>query len=181
MRDSACTSWLITWCKNNENAYIKIFLDSVKAAKDRGRKKKQSGRSKETYYLQLVDSIFNPKAFIILIQTQFGILKKKYNKVNVILKQTGARMMFDDLQKDPERKTLFNLQQDKFPWWLKLHDPGKDFKSAALQHFNVSGSMDTQVSDENKLDEEENILGLSKIMNIMLALSLQLKKLPWMI
>ncbi|KAG1775876.1 hypothetical protein EV702DRAFT_937240, partial [Suillus placidus] len=159
---SAHTSQLIAWCRDNEDACIKLFSDSVQDAKDQGRKKKQSGTPKEIYYLQLVGSIFandkdpemrllfqqNPKVFIKPVQTQFGILKKKYNEVNVALKQTGAGMMFDDLQKDPERKTLLDLQLENFPWWPELHgwwrtnpayntisssaDPRQDFESAAL-------------------------------------------------
>jgi hypothetical protein len=84
---SACTSWLIAWCKANNDAHIKLFSDSVKDAKDQGRKKKQSGISREAYYLQLVTSIFsndedpemwllfsqNPNAFIKPVQTQFGM------------------------------------------------------------------------------------------------------------
>lgn len=84
---SARTSRLIAWCRDNEDSRIKLFSDSVKDAKDQGRKKKQSGIPKETYYLQLADSIFandedpemrllfqqNPKAFIKPVQTRFGM------------------------------------------------------------------------------------------------------------
>lgn len=83
---SARTSQLIAWCKANNDAHIKLFSDSVKDAKDQGRKKKQSGTLKETYYLQLVSSIFsndedpetrllfsqNPNVFIKPVQTRFG-------------------------------------------------------------------------------------------------------------
>jgi hypothetical protein len=81
---SACTSQLIAWSKANDDACIKLFLDSVKDAKDQGRKKKQSGILREAY-LQLVTSIFsndedpemqllfsqNPNAFIKPVQTRF--------------------------------------------------------------------------------------------------------------
>ncbi|KAG2054278.1 hypothetical protein BDR06DRAFT_884472, partial [Suillus hirtellus] len=109
---------LIAWCKANNDACIKLFLDSVKDVKDQGRKKKQSGIPKETYYLQLASSIFsndedpetqllfsqNPNAFIKPVQTQFRILRKKYNEFNKALKQSGAGMTYEDLQKDPETK-----------------------------------------------------------------------------
>jgi hypothetical protein len=80
------TSWLIAWCKANEDACIKLFSDSGKDAKEQGRKKKQSGTSKDTYYLQLANAIFSkdedpevqllfqkdPKSFIKPIQSRFG-------------------------------------------------------------------------------------------------------------
>jgi len=83
---SYCTSWLIAWYKANEDAHIKLFSDSGKDAKEQGRKKKQSGTSKDTYYLQLANAIFSkdedpevqllfqkdPKSFIKPIQSRFG-------------------------------------------------------------------------------------------------------------
>ncbi|KAG1838232.1 hypothetical protein C8R48DRAFT_622374, partial [Suillus tomentosus] len=158
---SARTSRLIAWCKANDDARIKLFSDSVKDAKDQGRKKKQSGTPKETYYLQLASSIFsndedpetrllfsqNPNAFIKPVQTRFGTLRKKYNEFNKALKQSGAGMTYEDLQKDPETKTLIDSKLEKFPWWPDLHgwwrtnpafntasssaDPGQNFESAA--------------------------------------------------
>ncbi|KAG1787611.1 uncharacterized protein HD556DRAFT_1210110, partial [Suillus plorans] len=53
------TSRLIAWCKSNDDECIKLFSDSVKDTKDQGRKKKQSGTPKETYYLQLANAIFS--------------------------------------------------------------------------------------------------------------------------
>ncbi|KAG1748150.1 hypothetical protein EDB19DRAFT_1630361, partial [Suillus lakei] len=175
---STRTSRLIAWCKANEDAQIKLFSDSVKDAKEQGRKKKQGGAPRETYYLQLACAVFennedpetrllfeqNPQVFIKPVQTQFGILKKKYNEVNKSLKQLGAGMTFEDLQKDPDTKTLLancfilflaDSHLAKFLWWPDLHgwwrtnpayntvsssaDPGQDFESNALQYFNGSG------------------------------------------
>ncbi|KAG2355347.1 hypothetical protein BDR07DRAFT_1491371 [Suillus spraguei] len=147
---------------------------SVKDAKDQGRKKKQSGVPKETYYLQLAGSVFandedpemrllfkqNPKAFIKPVQ----ILKHKYNEVNATLKQsgTGTGMMFDDLQKDPETKTLLvggePIQHETQYRHLQTLDK---IESAALQHFNMSGSKDVQV-----FYEEKNVLKDGKIMDM---------------
>ncbi|KAG0695196.1 hypothetical protein DFH29DRAFT_814433, partial [Suillus ampliporus] len=130
---------------------IKLFSDSVKDAKEKGRKKKQSGTPKETYYLQLIHAVFknnedpetrllfeqSPQVFIKPVQTQFRILRKKYNNVNKSLKQSGAGMTFDDLQKDSEMKTLLDLHG----WWRtnpayntvsSSVDPGQDFESSAL-------------------------------------------------
>ncbi|KAG2135036.1 hypothetical protein BD769DRAFT_1352934, partial [Suillus cothurnatus] len=76
---SACTSWLIAWCKANDDAHIKLFSDSVKDAKEQGRKKKQSGTPKETYYSQLANAIFSnnedPEVWL-LFQTKPGTLIK---------------------------------------------------------------------------------------------------------
>lgn len=83
---SARTSRLIAWCNANEDARIKLFSDSSKEAKEQGRKKKQSGVSRDAYYLQLADAIFSidedpgvrqlfqndPKAFIKPVQSRFG-------------------------------------------------------------------------------------------------------------
>ncbi|KAG1758725.1 hypothetical protein EDD22DRAFT_747832, partial [Suillus occidentalis] len=159
---SARTSRLIAWCKANDDACIKLFSDSVKDAKEQGRKKKQSGSPKETYYAQLANAIFsndedpevrllfqtNPSAFIKPVQTRFGTLKRKYNEFNKSLKQTGAGLTYDELQKNPQTKTLIDSQLSKFPWWPDLHgwwrtnpayntvfstaDPGQNYESAAL-------------------------------------------------
>ncbi|KAG2142016.1 hypothetical protein BD769DRAFT_1316937, partial [Suillus cothurnatus] len=76
---SACTSQLIAWCKANNDAHIKLFSDSVKDAKEQGRKKKQSGTPKETYYSQLANAIFSndedPEVWL-LFQTKPGALIK---------------------------------------------------------------------------------------------------------
>jgi hypothetical protein len=45
-------------------------------------------------------------------------------------------------------------------------NPGQDFKSAALQHFNVSSSWDTGVADENEPDNDENIPEDGEILDI---------------
>ncbi|KAG2055257.1 hypothetical protein BDR06DRAFT_847256, partial [Suillus hirtellus] len=156
------TSWLIAWCKTNDDACIKLFSISVKDAKDQGRKKKQSSTPKETYYSQLTNAIFSndedpevqclfqtkPGALIKPVQTQCFRLKRKYNEFNKSLKQTGTRLTYDELQKNPQTKTLINSQLNKFPWWPDLHgwwrtnpayntvfstaDPGQNHESAAL-------------------------------------------------
>ncbi|KAG2048439.1 hypothetical protein BDR06DRAFT_1013004 [Suillus hirtellus] len=135
---SACTSWLIAWCKTNDDAHIKLFSDSVKDAKDQGRKKKQSSTPKETYYLQLTNAIFSndedpevwrlfqtkPGALIKPVQTWFGTcfsLKRKYNEFNKSLKQTGTGLTYNELQKNLQTKTLIDSQLNKFPWWPDLH------------------------------------------------------------
>lgn len=59
---SAHTSRLIAWCRDNEDSRIKLFLDSVKDAKDQGRKKKQSGIPKVQFgqWLWVQNSWFKP-------------------------------------------------------------------------------------------------------------------------
>ncbi|KAG0699263.1 hypothetical protein DFH29DRAFT_1002135 [Suillus ampliporus] len=178
---SACTSRLIAWCKANKDAQIKLFSDSVKDAKEQGRKKKQSGIPKETYYLQLAHAVFendeDPETRLLFEQSP-----QKYNDINKSLKQSGAGMTFDDLQKDPEMKTLLDSQLAKFLWWPDLHswwrtnpayntvlssvDPGQDFESSALQYFNASGSKDVQIPGENELDGEDNLLEDREIMDV---------------
>ncbi|KAG2136464.1 hypothetical protein DEU56DRAFT_756364 [Suillus clintonianus] len=188
---STRTSWLIAWCKANEDTQIKLFSDSVKDVKEQGRKKKQGGAPRETYYLQLARAVFkndeDPETRLLFEQnpqppgfhqacpdTVWKMstpekyyplcfrLKKKYNEVNKSLKQSGAGMIFEDLQTDP------------FPWWPDLHgwwrnnpayntvsssvDPGQDFESDALQYFNGSGGKDVQVPGEDELDGEDNAL-----------------------
>ncbi|KAG1831535.1 hypothetical protein EV424DRAFT_1314251, partial [Suillus variegatus] len=160
---SARTSQLIAWCKANNDAHIKLFSDSVKDAKDQGRKKKQSGTLKETYYLQLVSSIFSndedPETRLLFSQNPNVCfrLRKKYNEFNKALKQSGAGMTYENLQKDPEMKTLIGglcselmiiyfiflqIQNSKnlHGWWRtnpvfniasSSADPGQNFKSAA--------------------------------------------------
>jgi hypothetical protein len=75
---SAHTSRLIAWCKANDDTCIKLFSDSVKDAKEQGRKK-QSGTPKETYYSQLANAIFSnnedPEVQL-LFQTKPGTLIK---------------------------------------------------------------------------------------------------------
>ncbi|KAJ8581291.1 hypothetical protein M405DRAFT_847137, partial [Rhizopogon salebrosus TDB-379] len=81
-------------------------------------------------------------------------LKKKYNEFNKDLKMTGAGKTYEELQQEPEMKSLIKTKLEAFPWWPDLHgwwrtnpafntafstaDPGQDFASAALQHFQVS-------------------------------------------
>ncbi|KAG0708411.1 hypothetical protein DFH29DRAFT_773746, partial [Suillus ampliporus] len=124
------TSRLLTWCKDDEDACIKLFSNSVKDAKEQGRKKKQSGTSKDTYYMQLAQAIFNsndkdpqvrclfnknPKSFIKPVQTRFGTLWKKYNEFNAELKQTGVGKLYAELQEDPQMKSLIGKLQPLSP------------------------------------------------------------------
>ncbi|KAG1749456.1 hypothetical protein EDB19DRAFT_2022570 [Suillus lakei] len=96
----------------------------------------------------------DPKAFIKPVSTCFSMLRKKYNKFNKDLKQSGAGKTYAELQEDPKMKSLINTKLEKFPWWPELHgwwrtnpafnyafstaDAGQDFASAALEHFNLS-------------------------------------------
>ncbi|KAG2110120.1 hypothetical protein DEU56DRAFT_749878, partial [Suillus clintonianus] len=164
----ARTERLLAWCKENEDARIKLFSDSAKDAKEQGRKKKQSGTSRDIFYSQVAQAVFSndedpevqrlfkedPKAFIKPVSTRFGTLKRKYNEFNKELKQSGAGKTYAELQEDPKMKSLINTKLEKFPWWPELHgwwrtnpafnhafstaDAGQDFASAALEHFNVS-------------------------------------------
>ncbi|KAG1866728.1 hypothetical protein F4604DRAFT_1928015 [Suillus subluteus] len=132
---STCTSQLIAWCRANNDAYIKLFSDSVKDAKE---------------------------------------IKRKYNEFNKFLKQTGARLTYNKLQKNPQIKTLIDSQLNKFPWWPDLHswwrtnptyntifltaDYGQNYESATLQHFCMPDHEDAQLpADENKSQEDVNI------------------------
>ncbi|KAG1908667.1 uncharacterized protein F5891DRAFT_1180202 [Suillus fuscotomentosus] len=147
-----------------------------------------SGTLKETYYSQLANAIFSndedpevrrlfqtkPGALIKPVQTRFGTLKRKYNEFNKSLKQTGAGLTYDELQKNPQTKTLIDLQLNKFPWWLDLHgwwrtnpayntvfstaDLGQNHESAALQHFRMPDCEDTQLpANENEPKEDADI------------------------
>ncbi|KAG1718442.1 hypothetical protein EDB19DRAFT_1650371, partial [Suillus lakei] len=164
----ARTERLLAWCKENEDARIKLFSDSAKDAKEQGRKKKQSGTSRDIFYSQVAQAVFSndedlevqqlfkedPKAFIKPVSTHFGTLKRKYNEFNKELKQSGAGKTYVELQEDPKMKSLIDTKLKKIPWWPELHgwwwmnpafnhafstaDAGQDFASAALEHFNVS-------------------------------------------
>ncbi|KAG2068197.1 hypothetical protein BDR04DRAFT_990157, partial [Suillus decipiens] len=75
-------------------------------------------------------------------------LKRKYNEFNKSLKQMGVGLTYNELKKNPQMKTLIELQLNKFPWWPDLHgwwrtnsayntvfstaDPGQNHESAAL-------------------------------------------------
>jgi hypothetical protein len=78
--------------------------------------------------------------YIILLLIGCFRLKRKYNEFNKSLKQTGAGLTYDELQKNPHTKTLIgglfscmpvnytfiylfltDLQLNKFPWWPDLH------------------------------------------------------------
>ncbi|KAG1816385.1 uncharacterized protein BJ212DRAFT_1212215, partial [Suillus subaureus] len=165
---SARTECLLAWCKENEDAHIKLFSDSAKDAKGQGQKKKQSGTSRDVVYSQVAQAVFlnnkdlevqrlfkeDPKAFIKPVSTRFCILRKKYNEFNKDLKQSGAGKTYVELQEDPKMKSLIDTKLKKFPWWPELHglwqtnpafnhafstvDTGQDFASAALEHFNLS-------------------------------------------
>ncbi|KAG2047599.1 hypothetical protein BDR06DRAFT_1029586 [Suillus hirtellus] len=161
------TECLLAWCKENKDTRIKLFSDSTKDAKEQGRKKKQSGTSRDTFYSQVAQAIFSndedpevqrlfkedPKAFIKPVSTCFGTYKK-YNEFNKELKQSGAGKTYAELQEDPTMKSLIDTKLKKFPWWPELHgwwrtnpafnyafstaDTGQDFASAALEHFAIS-------------------------------------------
>ncbi|KAG1744870.1 hypothetical protein EDD22DRAFT_751735, partial [Suillus occidentalis] len=117
---SACTEHLLAWYKENDDAHIKLFSNSAKDAKEQGWRKKQSGSSRDVVYSQVAHAIFSndkdpevqqlfkedPKAFIKPVSTHFGILRKKYNKFNKNLKQSGAGKMYVELQEDPKMKLL---------------------------------------------------------------------------
>ncbi|KAG1718888.1 uncharacterized protein EDB91DRAFT_1066158 [Suillus paluster] len=55
---SAHTECLLAWCKENEDAHIKLFSDSAKDTKEQGRKKKQSGTSRDIFYSQVAQAVF---------------------------------------------------------------------------------------------------------------------------
>ncbi|KAG2048391.1 hypothetical protein BDR06DRAFT_895689, partial [Suillus hirtellus] len=75
---SARTECLLAWCKENEDARIKLFSDSAKDVKEQGQKKKQSRTLRDTFYSQVAQAVFSndedlevqrlfkedPKAFI---------------------------------------------------------------------------------------------------------------------
>ncbi|KAG1719541.1 uncharacterized protein EDB91DRAFT_1065518, partial [Suillus paluster] len=66
---SACTEHLLAWCKENEDACIKLFSDSAKDAKEQGRKKKQSGTSRDIFYSQATQAVFsNDKDLEVLLR-----------------------------------------------------------------------------------------------------------------
>jgi hypothetical protein len=83
---SARTERLLAWCKENDDARIKLFSDSAKDAKEQGRRKKQSGCSRDVVYSQVAHAVFSndedlevqrlfkedPKAFIKPVSTRFG-------------------------------------------------------------------------------------------------------------
>ncbi|KAG1728138.1 hypothetical protein EDD22DRAFT_853307 [Suillus occidentalis] len=86
----------------------------------------------------------------------------------------GAGLTYDELQKNPQTKTLIDSQLSKFPWWPDLHgwwrtnpayntvcstaDPGQNYESAALQHFHVPDHEDTQVPvSENEPQDNADI------------------------
>ncbi|KAG1719657.1 hypothetical protein EDB19DRAFT_2045013 [Suillus lakei] len=140
-------------------------------AKEQGRKKKQSGTLRDTFYSQVAQAE-DPKAFIKPVSTRFSTLRKKYNEFNKDLKQSGAGKTYAELQEDPKMKSLIDTKLEKFPWWPELHgwwqtnpafnyvfstaDAGQDFASAALEHFNLSkqlqplatGDDDTHTDDD---------------------------------
>ncbi|KAG1826385.1 hypothetical protein DFJ58DRAFT_738457 [Suillus subalutaceus] len=143
---SARTSRLIAWCKANDDACIKLFSDSVKDAKEQGRKKKQSAAQKK-HTTRSLQMLYFQMTKILKLDSERS--KRKYNEFNKSLKQTGAGLTYDELQKNPQTKTLIDSQLDKFPWWPDLHgwwrtnpayntvfstaDPGQNYESAALQ------------------------------------------------
>jgi hypothetical protein len=78
--------------------------------------------------------------YIILLLIRCFRLKRKYNEFNKSLKQTGAGLTYDELQKNPHTKTLIgglfscapvnytfiylfltDSQLNKFPWWPDLY------------------------------------------------------------
>ncbi|OJA17848.1 hypothetical protein AZE42_11093 [Rhizopogon vesiculosus] len=111
-------------------------------------------------------------------------LKKKYNEFNKDLKMTGAGKMYEELQQEPEMELLIKMKLEAFPWWPDLHgwwrtnpafntafmtaDPGQDFASAALQHFQVSSHKNLiqpcVLSDNDNADgsdiEDREIVGM---------------------
>ncbi|KAG1847076.1 hypothetical protein F4604DRAFT_1594696 [Suillus subluteus] len=191
---SARTECLLPWCKENNNARIKLFSDLAKDAKEQGQKKKQSGSSRDVVYSQVAHTVFSndkdlevqrlfkedPKAFIKPVSTCFGMLRRKYNKFNKELKQSGAGKMYAELQEDPKMKSLINTKLEKFPWWPELHgwwwtnpafsygfstaDVGQHFASAALEHFDIqsmqpkpaTGDDDTHTDPEDRETVEIN-------------------------
>ncbi|KAG1739746.1 hypothetical protein EDB19DRAFT_1978151 [Suillus lakei] len=184
----AHTEHLLAWCKENEDAHVKLF--SAKDAKEQGWKKKQSGTSRDIFYSQVAQAVFSndedleylvPVSFIPPLESLIRCfrLKRKYNKFNKELKQSGAGKTYAELQEDPKMKSLINTKLEKFPWWPELHgwwrmnpafnhafstaDAGQDFASAALEHFNVSKQsqpLATCDDDTHTDDDPEDIVEL---------------------
>ncbi|KAG2737535.1 hypothetical protein P692DRAFT_20823711 [Suillus brevipes Sb2] len=124
---SARTERLLAWCKENDDARIKLFSDSAKDAKEQGRRKKQSGSLRDVVYSQVAHAVFSNdedlESQLILAQSLIRCfrLRKKYNEFNKDLKQSGAGKTYAELQEDPKMKSLIDTKLEKFPWWPKLH------------------------------------------------------------
>ncbi|KAG1721745.1 hypothetical protein EDB19DRAFT_1835333 [Suillus lakei] len=170
------------WEEENEDARIKLFLDSAKDAKEQGQKKKQSGTSRDIFYSQVAQAVFSNDEDLefqpVLAQSLIRCfrLKRKYNEFNKELKQSGAGKTYAELQEDPKMKLLIDTKLEKFPWWSELHgwwrmnpafnhtfstaDAGQDFVSAALEHFKQSQPLATCDDDTHTDDDPEDIVEL---------------------
>ncbi|KAG1809746.1 hypothetical protein EV424DRAFT_1287942, partial [Suillus variegatus] len=135
-KNSPRTARLIEWCKVNQEAWLKIFSDSAKDAKEEGRTHQQMTTQKNVYLQQLATTIFqndedpkvreyfrvHPLAFTKPIQSRFISLRKKYNEINVQLGQTGAGLSFEVISGNEKMKGILGMYLlVVFPWWVDLH------------------------------------------------------------
>ncbi|KAG2155203.1 uncharacterized protein EDB93DRAFT_1057060, partial [Suillus bovinus] len=142
-----------------------IFSDSAKDAKEEGRTCQQMTMQKNMYLQQLATAVFEndedlkvreyfhvkPLGFTKPITSQFTLLCKRYNEVNVQLGKTGAGLSFEELNENEKQRVFLVSFIDHllmtFPWWADLHgwwrmnpayntsfsmaDPGQDFAAEA--------------------------------------------------
>ncbi|KAG2069700.1 hypothetical protein BDR04DRAFT_1156363 [Suillus decipiens] len=133
-KNSPHTACLIEWCKINQDAQLKIFSNSAKDAKEEGHTCQQMTTQKNTFMQQLATSVFadneDPK------------LRKKYNKINLQLGQTGAGLSFDELNANEKTRTLLDHLLQTFLWWVDLHgwwktNPAVIFHTSDLRSYQI--------------------------------------------
>ncbi|KIJ10707.1 hypothetical protein PAXINDRAFT_36724, partial [Paxillus involutus ATCC 200175] len=138
------TDRLVEWCQQNPNAHLQLFSNSTQGAKEEGRHKEQARRTKNAYYVQLAEAIFGqddnpelcayskttPSLFNTVIQRSLPCyllcslrlsLRKKYNKINNELGQTGAGKTYEELIVEPRSANVVESALKGFPWWQDLH------------------------------------------------------------
>ncbi|KIK73423.1 hypothetical protein PAXRUDRAFT_20867 [Paxillus rubicundulus Ve08.2h10] len=185
---SAHTDHLVEWCQQNPSARLQLFSDSTQGAKEEGHHKEQARQTKNTYYVQLAQAIFAedenpefraysksaPATFSAVIQRRLSSLRKKYNKINKELGQTGAGRTYEELVAEPRSRNIVESALRAFPWWRDLHgwwrtnpayntvysmaDGGQNHAAVALAIFQHKGKFPAGKSSAPKELEEGEVM-----------------------
>ncbi|KAF8468103.1 hypothetical protein DFH94DRAFT_617207, partial [Russula ochroleuca] len=139
------TELLLDWLEENPEERQKLFSDSSKDAKDKGRCKHVAKGSKSKFHRMITAAVFsvdsdadicadfqvNPTNYTKSVDNYIIRLRKEYRKFNIKLGQSGAGLRYKDMHEGNKNLVGEHMTPDfivsleklwaDFPYWKRLH------------------------------------------------------------